>query len=90
MEQPKSPSIIDVRSPEEFREQHYPGAINIPLQDLMAQLDEIREMQGPIVVYCRSGNRSLMAKHILGQNGIQNVIDGGGLNEMMKNKSFQV
>jgi phage shock protein E len=90
MDQPKSPSIIDVRSPEEFREQHFPGAINIPLQDLMGQLDEIREMQEPIVVYCRSGNRSLMAKHILGQNGIQNVIDGGGLNEMMKNKSIQV
>jgi phage shock protein E len=40
-------------------------------------------MPKPIVVYCRSGNRSGMAKTILNQQGINEVYNGGGVYEML-------
>jgi phage shock protein E len=40
-------------------------------------------MQGPIVVYCRSGNRSGMAMNLLKQAGLTEVFNGGGLHEML-------
>jgi len=77
-------SIIDVRTPQEFAQEHYPGAINIPLDRLPQHVEEIREMQKPIVTYCRSGNRSGMATAILQQNGVQEVYNGGGLNNLLQ------
>lgn len=76
-------SIIDVRTPEEFKEGHYPGAVNIPVDQVQGRIDEFKEMEKPIVMYCRSGNRSGMATSILKQNGIDEVTNGGGLDDMM-------
>ena len=39
-------------------------------------------MTKPIVAYCKSGNRSGMAVSILKQNGITDVINGGGLDDL--------
>lgn len=46
-------SIIDVRTPGEFEDGHYPGAVNIPLNELPQRLEELEEMKKPIVAYCR-------------------------------------
>lgn len=72
-------SIVDVRTFSEFSEDHYPGAINIPLNELSERLEEIKEMKKPIVAYCRSGARSGMAVSLLKQNGLNEVYNGGGL-----------
>lgn len=45
------PVILDVRSPEQFRIEHIPGAINIPLESLQARMSEIPKGK-PIVAYC--------------------------------------
>ena len=74
--------IVDVRSPWEFEMQHIPGAKNIPLEEVMYKVKEFKELQSPIVLYCRSGNRSGMAASILKQNGITEVYNGGGLGDM--------
>ena len=58
-------TVIDVRTPEEFSGNHFPDAINIPLNELSQRLGEIKLMKQPIVVYCRSGNRSEMAVSIM-------------------------
>lgn len=78
----KNATIIDVRSPAEFAGEHFNGAINIPLEELASRIDKFKEMAKPIVAYCRSGNRSGMAVTILKQNGIADVINGGGLDDM--------
>lgn len=39
-------------------------------------------MPEPIIVYCRSGNRSGIAVSILAQNGIANAVNGGGLDDL--------
>lgn len=80
-------SILDVRTPEEFAGNHYPGAMNIPLNELPQRLDEVREMKQPIVAYCRSGNRSGVAVSILKQNGLTDVYNGGGLSDLIQLKN---
>jgi phage shock protein E len=67
----KQARIIDVRSPQEFMGGHAEGAINIPLQELNDRLEEIKQMKGPLILCCASGNRSGLAKNYLSQQGLE-------------------
>lgn len=80
-------TFIDVRTPEEFAQGHYPDAINIPLDQVPGRINEFMEMKKPLVIYCRSGNRSAMAVSILKQQSITEVYNGGGLDDLMQNKN---
>ena len=57
--------LVDVRTPQEYREGHIPDSKNIPLQ----QLDKINSVtdnkDAPMFVYCHSGARSRQATAIL-------------------------
>ena len=75
----KKGTLLDVRSVMEFEENHIPGAINITLDTIEANINKIAEMQKPIVVYCLSGGRSAIVTGILQQNGLQEVYNGGGI-----------
>ncbi len=75
----KKGTLLDVRSVMEFEENHIPGAINIPLDTIEANIKQIASMKKPIVVYCLSGGRSGMAAGILQQNSIAEVYNGGGI-----------
>lgn len=68
--------LADVRTPQEFAEGNVKGSTNIPLDQIVANLDKF-EGKEKIVVFCRSGNRSGQAKSILEQNGFVNVTNGG-------------
>ncbi len=57
--------IIDVRTPEEFREGAFQNAINIPLDIFDTHLDELKQMNKSIIVYCKSGYRSELAAKFL-------------------------
>lgn len=70
--------LVDVRTPGEFSHGTVAGAVNIPLNEVQRQLDRFRN-KGAIILFCQSGNRSSQAKSILERNGLQNVIDGGSL-----------
>ena len=76
-------TVVDVRETGEFAGGHYEGAINIPLGIIPLRLDEFKALNGPIVVYCRSGNRSGMAMNLLKQAGLFEVYNGGGLQDML-------
>ena len=80
----KNPStvIVDVRSPWEFDMEHVPGARNIPLEEMPGKLEEFRSLNKPVVLYCRSGSRSGMAVSMLKQNGVTDVYNGGGLDDI--------
>jgi rhodanese-related sulfurtransferase len=69
--------LVDVRSPGEFASGSVKGAVNIPLDRLQSQLAKFKAKK-KIVVFCLSGGRSSQAKSILEQNGFQNIINGGG------------
>ena len=79
----KKATIVDVRTPAEFANEHLPGAVNIPLDKVLSRLDEFKQMSKPIVVYCRSGNRSQMAVSLLNRYGIEEAINGGSILDMM-------
>jgi len=64
--------IIDVREPSEFAEGHIPGAILIPSGSVADRLEEIPTDQ-PVLVVCRSGNRSSQVHQLLVQHGFENV-----------------
>lgn len=75
--------LIDVRQPMELElEGAVEGAVNIPLATVPLKLNEIKEMQGPKVLFCRSGGRSGQACMFLGQNGIEDLYNGGGFAEV--------
>ncbi len=78
-------STIDVRKPEEFNIEHLPDAINIPLYNLFQALGQIKQLRKPTMLYCRNGNRSGMAVTFLKQNGIPDVINGGGIDNLKQN-----
>lgn len=80
----RSATIVDIRTAEEFATEHYPTAINIPLDEVAQRVNEFKEMTQPIVAYCRSGNRSAMAVSVLKQFGITGAINGGGLADLEK------
>ena len=69
--------ILDVRTPEEFKEGHIKGSKNIALHSLNAKIAEIKKWNKPVIACCRSGMRSAQATSILNQNGIE-CINGGG------------
>lgn len=76
--------VVDVRTPEEFQEGAYPGAINIPVDDLMVRFEELgKNPAREIVVYCASGARSAYAQRMLMQMGYAHVKNGGGIAAMM-------
>lgn len=75
---------MDVRTPEEYAGGHVPGAINIPLDEIQNRLDEFKDMPKPVVAYCRSGARSGMAASILKGAGVDDVINGGGISDVMQ------
>jgi phage shock protein E len=76
--------IVDVRSPEEFADESYPGAVNIPLNILPSRIEELGPKDGPIVLYCASGARSASAARFLKQAGYTNMVNAGGIDDMPK------
>ena len=75
-------TIVDVRTSEEFSEEHYPNAINIPVDQLLARIAEFGEKNNPLVLYCASGSRSAYASKILKTSGYTDVVNAGGLFDM--------
>ncbi|HHJ13405.1 MAG TPA: rhodanese-like domain-containing protein [Gammaproteobacteria bacterium] len=72
--------FLDVREDKEYRDGHIPGAVHIPLKQLPERLDELGKYRDrPLVVCCRSGNRSSFAGRTLTKNGFERVynLDGG-------------
>jgi rhodanese-related sulfurtransferase len=70
--------LLDVRTIEEFESGHIAGAANISHTDVAARLAEIPKDK-PVVVYCRSGNRSAQAAQVLRDAGYTQVYDLGGI-----------
>lgn len=70
--------FLDVREQSEWDEFHAPNTTLIPLSELAARVNEVPKDK-PIVVVCRSGNRSDQGRDILKQAGYTNVtsMDGG-------------
>jgi len=82
---PKAPYLLDVRDPDEYKEGHVPGAVNIPLDSLRARMDELPKDR-EIAVHCLVGVRSYFAGRILRQHGyrVKNLSGGYRLYPFVK------
>lgn len=80
------PVVVDVRTPQEFAGGAYPGAINIPLDELQARISELGSKSREITLYCASGARSAYGQRGLQQMGFTNVKNGGGIMQMMRQR----
>lgn len=69
-------TIVDVRTPAEFRGGHVEGSINIPLTEIPNRLSEIKNLIQPIVLCCASGGRSGQATTYLKAQGV--LCENGG------------
>ena len=81
----KAPFLIDVREPAELENGYIEGAVNIPIRDLLQNLDKLPGLDEPIVIYCGSGHRGafgLMALKMLGYTNVRNL--GGGFGAWTK------
>ena len=65
-------AIVDVRENWEYEAGHVPDSILIPLGDLPERIDEVPRDR-PVVLICRSGNRSGQALRFLESEGFDNV-----------------
>ena len=72
--------LVDVRTAEEFSEGHIKGAINIDYlaENFSIEIQEL-ELESPVLLYCRSGNRSGKAMKIMNEVGFKEVynLEGG-------------
>jgi hydroxyacylglutathione hydrolase len=72
--------VLDVRNRSEWNEGHIPGAVHIPLAELVARVHELRSHVGrPIAVHCQGGSRSAVAASVLQAEGFADVsnVEGG-------------
>lgn len=80
--------LLDVRQPEEYNEFHLPGAILMPLSELVEGLDTLDTSRATLV-YCTNGVRSIPAARFLNSNGFSDVqIMEGGINAWEGGKAF--
>ena len=71
-------TILDVREPSEWREDHIKGAINIPFHQLASHLDDLPSNK-PVAAICGGGARSSIATSILQREGFEPVNIAGGM-----------
>ncbi len=84
-------TVVDVRDRTEFEEGHIPQARHIMLGYLLDRLADVPQANGsPVVLQCRSGNRSAIAASILQARGIENVINMMGGIELWERNNLPV
>jgi rhodanese-related sulfurtransferase len=78
-------TIVDVRTPEEFRAGHIKGALNIPHTEIRQRVGELgNDFAAPIVVYCGKGGRADTAQRILTEEGFTNVWNLGSYRNLIE------
>jgi len=80
MEEDRTIILVDVRTEEEYTEEHITCALLLPVDELEGLAPKrIPDKQASYIVYCRTGNRSAIAAQILIHMGYQKIYDMGGI-----------
>lgn len=81
--------VLDVREKDEYRDGHLTGARSVPRGFLEMQVEgQIPDKKTPVIAYCQSGTRSLLAGRVLKEMGYSNVRSLGGGFGAWKNGGF--
>ncbi len=72
----RNPLILDVRTPQEYKSGHIKNSKLIPIQVLQSQLKQLDIYKnGPVLIYCATGNRSTVASKILIDSGFKEIMN---------------
>ena len=83
LENDENVTLLDVRTIEEYKEGHLRDATLIPVHALADNLGMLKQDKNKkIIVYCRTGNRSVSASRILEKNGFTPFNVKGGILEL--------
>lgn len=77
--------IVDVRTPQEYKEDHINSSLNIPLQQIHSRIHTLKKKNKTVILCCKSGGRARQARSILTKEGIKCVNAGswGSLNYIL-------
>lgn len=64
-------TIVDVRTRGEFESGNAEGSVNIPLQEIIDRIEEVKALPTPLILCCASGGRSGQVHSYLSRNGIE-------------------
>lgn len=78
----KTATIVDVRTKEEFEIGAVNKSLNIPMHEVPSRIEEFKSMSKPLILCCASGNRSGQVARFLSHQGIEEVYNGGGWNDV--------
>lgn len=78
----QAPTVLDVRTQQEYAAGHLTEARNVALGDDFATAVASLPRTGTYVLYRASGNRSAQAASIMADLGFTDVVDAGGLNDL--------
>lgn len=76
--QPEKTILLDVRTSEEYDSGHLPGAISFPLSRLRSELPPY-DKNATLILYCKSGVRTIEAAQLLDKAGFKIVLNAGGI-----------
>lgn len=81
-----SAPVLDVRTPAEYAEGHLADAVNVDVMapDFRQRIEDMDLGDGPVYLYCRSGNRSGQAAGILHEMGHEGAVNVGGFDALAK------
>ena len=75
---------LDVREKKEWNRGHIKGSILIPVAELKSRVNELQKYKGKeIIVYCKSGNRSIKAGRFLVKQGFKPINVKSGILGML-------
>ena len=74
-------TLVDVRTVMEYQSGSIANSINIPMDEVVERLEELKQME-PMILLCRSGNRSEQVVNYLKQMGLKDIENGGGWLEL--------
>ncbi len=78
-------TLVDVREETELEiDGKFDNAIHIPLGQIENEIELITDLKKPVIIFCRSGNRSGRAVDFLESQGIEDLFNGGGFLELSK------
>ncbi|OGI02362.1 MAG: hypothetical protein A2X42_09415 [Candidatus Margulisbacteria bacterium GWF2_38_17] len=78
----KKAILLDVRTNQEYEEIHIPGSMLIPLDQINTGAKKnLNNKNAIIIIYCRSGRRSVLAANELLEMGYKNIYNLGGIKD---------
>ncbi len=81
----ESSTLIDVRTEQEFKKGHLKNAINISHVEIKDKIGRyVKDRNKKIILYCRSGRRSGIAKKILTDMGYKKAVNAGSYKKLKK------